>query len=284
MAEPNLIRGLTPGALNGDKPKSYGKGRRCACGTKIMQYRKGSQCGLCEIDPERAARVLEQKETGVGMFGIKWKSKEYPDGCIECPEGERFLRRHVSRGLCSLHYQRAKKAESASADAEKVTVRLRTVVDTGVDVPATDAELDAGVATRTLDADDVDPEGGDLYYPGGGIGPTPIVLPASDTEPRLCCGAKDDPTDDCGGPECAYADDISDSDEPSCDGPTEADEPHFVTLQGYGLPIYEMDAEVRAMERLLSALLTLDRDAQVRAVRWVTARVGIDRPLPASEE
>lgn len=60
------------------------------------------------------------------MFGDKWNSKQYPDGCPSCPEGQRFKRRHAGRGFCSTHYQldlkdeklRAAKAVAVEAEQE----------------------------------------------------------------------------------------------------------------------------------------------------------------------
>lgn len=121
----DFVRAKTPGSLNGDKPKNYGTGRRCACGTKINQYHKGDKCGLCERDPDRAARVVAEREREQAeMLGRnKWKSKEYPDGCSECPDGEKLVRRHAGSGLCSLHYQRARKEAARLAEAEAAAMR-----------------------------------------------------------------------------------------------------------------------------------------------------------------
>lgn len=51
------------------------------------------------------------------MFGDKWKSKQYPNGCRECPEGEKFNRKHSGGGLCSMHYKRKPKQDKADIAA-----------------------------------------------------------------------------------------------------------------------------------------------------------------------
>lgn len=121
----HLVRGQLPGSLTGDKPKQYGTGRKCACGATISRYRKGDQCELCERDPERAARVLEERarEEAEMLGRNKWKSKDYPDGCSACDPDEKFLRRHASGGLCSLHYQRARKEAARLAEQEAAAMR-----------------------------------------------------------------------------------------------------------------------------------------------------------------
>jgi len=355
--EVHAFRALTPGALAGKAPKSYGTGRRCACGTKIMQYRKGDVCGLCEKNPERLQGALERQQE-YAVFGDKWKSKEYPDGCPECPPGNRFMRRHAGRGLCSTHYQRALKDEKRGItttaftgngtetveleDAtgkvliddsllpgEKIelddepsqiteelfvgephpgTVRLMQIVDTGVDYFATAAEIKAGIATRTLDHD---------LEPVYRSNPEGCPKDAHET----CCFDPDECNPgqaDEGQPE--PGDDISYS-EYLTRQHSDALAEHFDTaaraeaalgvfneltalareqaqtiqaitnqLHAEGIHVavepallqggYQPDAEVEAMERLRVALEPLDRDAQIRAVKWVTARFEIDRPLP----
>lgn len=42
----------------------------------------------------------------------------------------------------------------------------------------------------------------------------------------------------------------------------------------------DLDPEIRAMERVREALESLDRDAQIRVVRWALSKFGIDKPLP----
>lgn len=51
---------------------------------------------------------------------------------------------------------------------------------------------------------------------------------------------------------------------------------------GFDLDRYddEGDPEIRAMYLIRSALEGLDREAQIRVVRWATAKFGIDKPLP----
>lgn len=51
---------------------------------------------------------------------------------------------------------------------------------------------------------------------------------------------------------------------------------------GFDLDRYddEGDPEIRAMYLIRSALEDLDREAQIRVVRWATAKFGIDKPLP----
>lgn len=266
---------LSPGALNGKPPRDFGADRRCACGAKILRYRKGSQCGLCEKNPERLDQVLARKaEEELEMLGRnKWKSKDYPDGCRECDADEKFLRRHASGGLCSLHYQRQKKSDAARAKAAELaeaeaqnmpngdaldehlggrpgghpgTVRVMQVVDTGIDVEATVGEIEDGKATRTFQVGE--------------------DLPAELTEPLACCGAKEAATDDCGGPECEYADRFAEPD-------TEED-PEWcgVTV------VAGLDPEIEALYQIRAALQGIDRDAQLRVVTWALSRFGLDRP------
>lgn len=121
----------------------YGTGRSCACGTKILRYRKGDQCGLCEANPDRwqaavAARDQDTKQEPEIMFDTdKWKSRDYPDGCSECPDGEKLKRRHAARGLCSLHYDRARQIERAGVDeafADKMVETAELAESLGIDV------------------------------------------------------------------------------------------------------------------------------------------------------
>jgi hypothetical protein len=45
-------------------------------------------------------------------------------------------------------------------------------------------------------------------------------------------------------------------------------------------PVGEFDPEIAAMDIVREALLDLDRDAQIRVMRYVSSRYGIDRPAP----
>lgn len=153
MAERTYYSAATPGDLSGKKPQDFGTGRRCACGTKILRYRKGDRCGLCEDNPERHAMFAAPDTQETPMLGVKkWRSRTYPDGCTACPEDEKFSRRHAAKGLCTKHY-------TAARDAEKnqPTVRLHEVVDTGIDLPATDEEIASGKASKTLLPGESDP-------------------------------------------------------------------------------------------------------------------------------
>lgn len=67
----------------------------------------------------------------------KWKSRDYPDGCSECPDGEKFKRRHAARGLCSKHYDRARQVERAGVDgdfADKMVETAELAESLGIDV------------------------------------------------------------------------------------------------------------------------------------------------------
>lgn len=351
---------MTPGALNGTKPKSYGTGRRCACGAKIMQYRKGDRCGLCEDDDERHARFVAQAgETAMGL----WKSKGHPDGCRECPDGERLLRRHAGNGLCSLHRSRAKRNGTLDAKANEVADAARAItldatsVDNGtkldrhlaigpdprldgrierqtqkpphpLDYPASDEGADeyrrAAAAYEASDNPGRNPEGcpkdadqtccfnPDDCNPGwqdesrpepGAVdrhehtddcitptGPNSGLLNCSvpddedgavdvhtaddgrivgDDEPLLCCGAKDDPTDDCGGPGCEHADLFAERDaEAGCEA-----EDCCAYIPG----VFIIDPEVIAMARLIEALEPLEREQRVRALNWCVQRYDLGK-------
>lgn len=63
----------TPGHYGGQAPKDYGTGRVCVCGTKILRYRKGDLCSLCERDPDRRARFANQEEDGMEPETMKTK-------------------------------------------------------------------------------------------------------------------------------------------------------------------------------------------------------------------
>lgn len=305
MAEVHNFRAMTPGALNGTKPKNYGTGRRCACGTKIMQYRKGDRCGLCEDNDELYARRVEQAQEE-DVFGIgKWKSKVYPDGCRDCPEGGKFKYRHSARGLCAKHYQRAKVADM-----------LPEIAD-----PRMDGRLEREQAAAAQH------QTGDEFQ--GDLDDEPVYTPNPEGCPRdageTCCFDPDDCNPDRDGTRPEPGEDPSPSySEYLMRQHSDALAEHFDTaaraeqalgvfneltsiareqaqgiqaitnqLHAEGIHVavepallqggYQPDAEVEAMELLRVALEPLDRDAQIRAVKWVTARFEIDRPLPASD-
>lgn len=287
-----------------------------------MRYRKGDLCGLCEANPDR---LIQEEEPAV--FGDKWKSKQYPDGCPECPEGERFKRRHAGRGMCATHYQRDLKKKALEAAAGEVPqVKIERLVDTGETRDATESEIERGVASVLEDNE----------------APRHEEIVGSDDEPLICCGKKNSVLDDCGGPECDYRDRFDDGTrpEPGDDDSqvdssehyhdalmrqhSEALAAHFdivarleQTLAVYNelvdlgaqtssaakfsadrlrevgigvelapslLPLGgDLDPEIRAMYGLRDSLEPLGRDAQIRVVRWATARFEIDRPLPVEE-
>lgn len=161
MAERTHYSAISPGGLSGKAPQDFGTGRRCACGTKILRYRKGDKCGLCEDNPERQAKfAAPPTQETTPMLGIKkWKSRAHPDGCSECPDDEKFSRRHAARGLCTKHYGLARDAEknAAAEPAHPGTVRLHEVVDTGIDLPATPEEIESGKASKTIMPGESDP-------------------------------------------------------------------------------------------------------------------------------
>lgn len=60
----------------------------------------------------------------------KWKSKAYPDGCPDCPEGERLLKTHHSRGYCSGHYKQRRASGDIVTDKDAGPKKENPVVKT----------------------------------------------------------------------------------------------------------------------------------------------------------
>lgn len=258
MVERTHYSAATPGSLSGKKPTNYGKGRRCVCGTRIMQYRKGDRCGLCENDDERHAKFVAQAGEAdmLGRGTNKWKSADYPDGCRECPDEEKFVRRHAGNGLCSMHRQRAVKAgrdlkeealeQAKLAAADEQRARELSRHENGIVAPLHDPRLDGRLETGAADAestpgccgageaceretcsgtpnqpfDQFSEIDGALLRPQGcpkdtdapccfgteecGRGADNSGEASCDDEPMRCCGGKQSPVDNCGGPDCEH--------------------------------------------------------------------------------
>jgi hypothetical protein len=235
--EARSIKCTLPGELSGKKPRTYGVGRRCPCGVRLMQYNPDDLCSSCLIEPrppkEDPMKNAMKTRDAAKLLGLN------ADGVKALADRGAFSRlRRGGRGVSALYAEDEVIAYAAS-----------------VREPASDVTVEVNGQQWTPD----DPLEAALQE---ALEPIRERLEERD-EDRCPVSGSDDC---CGAPEeCTYAEPV---------GPVSFVPGEGFYLDLKSEPV---DPEVLALDQVRAALEPLDNEQRIRVTEWAIQRFEIRR-------